>query len=156
MKIKYLLSVMAVLVALSLTAACTGTPDNGTAPATPTPTQTTQGTATTVQTVVPLTPQPTEMPPSNLGEVDIQAQKDPVSNEISVIFRGGKGQSWTRDLNVTVVRSDGTIVNNYDMEPRIGSEVDIPGTRGDDRVIVIATMSTGNSYRVYDTILRGR
>ncbi len=156
MRMKLLFSVMAVLVALALTAACTGTPDNGTASPTPTPTQTAEGTPATAQTVVPLATQPTEVPPVNLGGVDIQAQKDPVSNEIAVIFRGGKGQSWTQDINVTVVRSDGTIVNNYDMVPRIGSEVDIAGTRGDDRVIVTVTLSTGGSYRVYDTILRGR
>ncbi len=154
MKVRLLISMLVMLAVLSFAAACTGTPDSGATPTATTPAPTT--TQTPAATGVPLSPQPTETLPSNYGEVDIQAQKDPISNEISVIFRGGKGQSWTQDINVTAVLSTGEVVNNYDMQPVIGSEVDIAGTRGDDRVIVTVTLKTGNSYRVYDQVLKGR
>ncbi|MDN7025186.1 hypothetical protein FGU65_09830 [Methanoculleus sp. FWC-SCC1] len=154
MKLRLFISVLVMLAALSLAAACTGTPDSGTTPTATTPVSTTQTPAATA--AVPLTPEPTETIPSTYGEVDIQAQKDPISNEISVIFRGGKGQSWTQDINVTVVRSTGEVVTSSDLQPVIGSQVDIAGTRGDDRVIVTVTLKTGNSYRVYDQVLKGR
>ncbi len=156
MKMRLLISMMVMLAVLSFAAACTGTPESGATPTATTPAPTTSGTPAGTATGVPLTPQPTETLPSNYGEVDIQAQKDPISNEIAVIFRGGTGQSWTQDINVTAVLSTGEVINNYDMQPVIGSEVDIAGTRGDDRVIVTVTLKTGNSYRVYDQTLKGR
>jgi hypothetical protein len=84
--------------------------------------------------------------------VDISVAKDRVYSTITVTFLGGPGQIFVKDVLVRVTRSDGLKEENHipfsDQIP-IGASVDLPGTKGSDRVEVYATIN-GVTYKVRD------
>ena len=84
---------------------------------------------------------PVTEPPADL-EVSVSAQKDPVYNVITVVFNGGKGQQLLKSLQVRVTTADG-VVTELPLATNQGAEVEVPGTKGSDRVQVAAYYKNG-------------
>lgn len=137
-------------------AGCTS--DSGeTSPPTATP-------PTAVQTPVPTTqaapdlvpPQPTDVVPST-QLVAVAASKDPITGDITVTFRGGKGQDQVDTLKVVVISGAG-VTTTKSLKPdskdvAVFRVDDGEATRGDDRVIVTVSYYDGKSYIIYDDVL---
>ncbi|KUG19638.1 MAG: hypothetical protein KO206_08835 [Methanomicrobiaceae archaeon] len=143
-----LISLLAVLAALSLAAGCVDAPaveeDQTPTPAptqSPTPAQTPTTGASPTQT----------LPPTRY--VEVQINRDPLNTDITVFFRGGVGQEWVSSIDVTVTPEGGT-PETASLEPRVGSQVTLPGSRGTDRVEVVVTLRSGESYRIKDEMLK--
>ncbi|HVP25749.1 MAG TPA: hypothetical protein VMS81_07195 [Methanomicrobiales archaeon] len=147
------------LLGLAFGPGCTAPPGGGGTP-TPTPVQTT----VPVTTPVPPTPVAT-IPPGPvvtvppIYDITIQVMKNPstFSPDITVTFRGGKGQYILSALTVTVARSDGQVFREVIPETgqgqySVGDSVRIRGTTGRDEVVVVATI-LGVDYKIYDEIL---
>lgn len=149
-----------ILITLILTgcvvlAGCTGSPPP-VQPATPSPTPTPE------PTTIPPTPEetpavvptseysifdgPVTQPPAEL-EVSVSARKDPVYNQITVVFDGGKGQQLLQSISVRVTTSDG-IVTEQPLPPNRGAEIEFAGSKGVDRVQVAAYYKNGASYLI--------
>lgn len=104
------------------------------------------------QTSVPsLFDGPVTQPPAEL-DVSVSIQKDPVYSNITVIFDGGKGQDLVKSIQVRTTLSTGEIVENQ-LGKKKGDENNIPGTRGADRVQVVVTYMTGDSYFIIDKVV---
>ena len=97
---------------------------------------------------------PTETVPPNT-EVYVQVAKNPLDQEISVVFAGGPGQPVLKELEIRVTRSDGQVLTS-NLIPRQQSEATISGTKGNDRVEVFALYYSGQKYRIYDEVLKPR
>ncbi|HOL41541.1 MAG TPA: hypothetical protein PLY78_06895 [Methanospirillum sp.] len=134
---------------------CTSTPPLGqSAPPSPTPTPE----PTTIPPAPEKTPTaepaseysifdgPVTQPPAEL-EVSVSARKDPVYNQITVVFDGGKGQQLLNSINVRVTTSDG-IVTEQPLPPNRGAEIAFDGSKGVDRVQVAAYYKNGASYLI--------
>ena len=144
------------LVLISLGAGCAAPPGGG---GTPTPT-TLQPTATT-QTPVPgvtVPPGPVVTTPPGF-EVAIQVTRNPNTAfpYITVAFRGGSGQIILQTITVTVVRSDGQVIQEVipktgGYQYAIGDSVNIVGTTGTDEVVVVVNLN-GVDYKIYDEYL---
>lgn len=97
---------------------------------------------------------PTDSVPPNT-EVTVQVAKNPITNEISVIFAGGPGQKVLKELEIQVTRSDGQVLK-ANLIPLQQSEATISGSGGDDRVEVFAIYYSGQKYRIFDEIMKKR
>jgi hypothetical protein len=142
-----------------------GTPLSGASPQ-PVPVNTPVLTATTLPATIPTTvstpvpaatadpyvPLPTQDMPKYL-EVYFQAQKDPVTSQVTVIFAGGPGINLIRTADVRVTRSDGKVVTGTILPGEMITEITLDGTKYSDRVEVIANMHNGQSFRVIDELL---
>lgn len=123
-------------------------PDQTTLPATmptmtPAPVPTTQ--------VDPLLPLPTEVMPKN-QEVFFRVEKDQVTAKISVLFQNGPGVNVFKSADVKVTHPDGS-VETETLVPSKSMEIFLDGSKGNDRIEVIANLYTGRSYRIKDEIL---
>ncbi len=93
-------------------------------------------------------------------EVIIQVTRDPNTAfpYINFAFRGGKGQFILQKITVTVLRSDGQVIQQVIPESgrnqyAVGDSVRIMGTTGTDEVAVVVTIG-GNDYKIYDENMR--
>jgi hypothetical protein len=100
-------------------------------------------------------PGPTVTAPPNYA-VEIQENRNPntVHPDITVTFRGGKGQIFIKRILATVVRSDGQVISKEIDQPQngqisVGDSVTFQGTTGVDRVIVVVTI-LGKDYKIMD------
>ena len=141
-----------VIFALIFASGCT---DSG---GSPSPTGTPPGTTVVAtatesaqQSGFSLNPTPTDQIPSEY-QVVAKAFKDPINAVINIEFTGGKGLYMTESVSTTVYLSDGSMVTES-IEPKMGSDVEIQGTKGEDRVTVTATMQNGQSYKIFDEII---
>ena len=142
------------LIGIVCIAGCTS--DTGEAAPTPTvlPVETT---APATSTPAPdLMPQPTDVVPTTQF-VEVAAAKDPITGDITVTFRGGKGQDQVNDIKVVAISSTGTTTTKY-IEPNVNAEAvftvdDGEATKGVDRIIVTVSFFDGTSYKIYDSIL---
>jgi hypothetical protein len=96
-----------------------------------------------------LTPGPTQVPPPSL-EVKFQAERDPISNIVTVTFTGGAGQNGVREVLVRLTRSDGQVITKTFTIPRIGISETLQGTKMTDRVEVSVSYYNGERYTVLD------
>ncbi|MDD2472465.1 MULTISPECIES: hypothetical protein [unclassified Methanoculleus] len=151
MNFRLLPALIVLLLAFSLSAACTNPGDDGG----PSPTETPTVTATPAPTTpVSLTPGPTQtMPP----ERDVIFQIEPgypsrVTHDLSIAFRGGKGQDFVKSIDVRVTRSTGEVVTDT-LQPRIGDDLIINNAKGENRVEITVSLITGGSYKVKDEIV---
>jgi hypothetical protein len=146
------------LFGLLLAAGCTTTPSG---PATTVPTTVPPTTPPTVVTTVPTTAPVTAVPtpdyldtPMPTGQkVEVQVTRNTVSTEpyITISFRGGSGINFLQRLDITVTSSDGTIEAVAHLErPQVGDQVQLLGSRGVDNVKVVAQMSDGKRYLIYN------
>ena len=134
------------VLAFTLTAGCT---DSGNVPS-----GDTTATTTTPASGFSLNPTPTDQMPSGY-QVGAKAYKDPISAMINVEFTGGSGLARTESVSTTIYLSDGSIVTRS-ITPETGADVEIQGTKGEDRVTVTADMVNGQSYKIFDEIITYR
>ena len=156
MRIGFIL-VCCALFGMLLAAGCTSTPPG---PTTTAPTTVPPTAPPTVMTTVPTTapttavttPDYIDSPMPTGQKVEVQVTRNTVSTEpyITVSFRGGAGINFLQWLDITVTRSDGTIVVDQLTRPQVNDKIDILGTRGVDNVKVVAQMSDGKRYLIYN------
>ena len=136
----------------TVTASATDNPATTQPLVTPSPGETTPA-STEVSTTVPVDSLPTDitLPPPRFA-TDIRIDKDRVYSTITVTFVGGPGQVFVRDILVRVTRADGlkeiAHIPFKDQVP-VGASVDLPGTKGSDRVEVYVTIN-GITYKIRD------
>jgi len=80
-------------------------------------------------------------------------EKDTSYATITVIFSGGEGQIYVRDILVKVTRGDGVEVPPEHLPPMKGAEVTILGSRETDRIEVYVQLDTGEWYKIIDRLL---
>jgi hypothetical protein len=86
-------------------------------------------------------------------KVEVQVTRNTVSTEpyITISFRGGSGINFLQKLDITVTRSDGSVVVDSSLaRPQVGDQVQVLGSRGVDNVKVVAQMSDGKRYLIYN------
>jgi hypothetical protein len=123
-------------------------PDQTTLPATM-PTMT--PTPVPTPSIDPLLPLPTEVMPKN-QEVYFRVEKDQITAKISVLFQNGPGVNVFKSADVKVTHPDGTVATET-LVPSKSMEIFLDGSKGNDRIEVIANLYTGRSYRIKDEIL---
>lgn len=110
---------------------------------------------TTSQSVV-LQPGPTDVPPTGYG-VEVTVVRNPISTNpsITVTFAGGDGWNMVKKdgIRVKITRSDGEIVEGT-IENNLDSSITLMGSTGEDRVEVWADMVNGDTYKIYDEVLK--
>jgi len=152
---KTALSLVFFLFAL-LAAGCTGT-SNLTPVTTPTPVVTAAPISGTTAPATPsggdLVPSPTDVVLASRS-VSLNVEKDYLGKVI-VTFQGGSGNGHVNSFDVTVKRADGQVVTDK-LGADIGDVVTLQGTKDTDRVIIIANMDDGRSYKIIDMLSRFR
>ena len=97
-----------------------------------------------------LVPLPTDVVvPSRALNLNIE--KDYLGNVI-VTFQGGSGNGHVKSFDVTVYRADGQVSTDK-LGINIGDVVKIMGTKNTDRVVVVAVMDDGKSYKLVDELV---
>ena len=142
---------MVLVIAVAVLAAgCTG---SGNAPAQPSGSSGSSGSGSSQQTAsgFSLTPTAVDKVPDNLG-MACDASKDPITAKITVISRGGKGLYMCKSLDVTAYMSTGEILKDT-IKPDVNTEKQFDGTKGVDRIVVVANYNNGDSYKIYDDVL---
>lgn len=151
MNFRLLSALIVLLLAFSLCAGCTGSGE----PAGPSTTQTPAVTATPVPTTsVSLTPGPTQtVPPDKAIEFQLTGgYPSRVTNDLSIVFSGGKGQDFVKSIDVVVTKSTGEVVTET-MRPIRGEEIILQNSKGANRVEITVALVTGGSYKVVDKIV---
>ncbi len=109
------------------------------------------GMPVTTTGTISLVPGPTQVPPDKFL-VYFQAERDPLTRIVSVLFMGGKGQLGVQDVFVRLTRSDGQVLTATFKPVQVGSGVELQGTEKTDRVEVIVHYYTGDEYTVIDQV----
>ncbi|NMB80010.1 MAG: hypothetical protein GYA23_13060 [Methanomicrobiales archaeon] len=107
--------------------------------------------AKTTSTIPSLVPGPTQVPPES-GLIWLQAERDPITNIVSVIFNGGKGQRAVREVQVRLTRSDGQVLERTFKPLTVGEGATLQGTKFTDRLEVNVTYNNGEAYTVIDKL----
>jgi hypothetical protein len=115
-----------------------------------TPEETLIPTTVPTPTLDPRAPLPTEKMPAN-QVVYFDVQKDQVNKEITILFQRGPGENLISYADVRVTYPDGSMETGM-LKPSQGNELLLKGSKGADRVEVIAHMYSGRSYRVWDRL----
>jgi hypothetical protein len=98
-----------------------------------------------------LKPQPTQQMPRN-QEVYFNVDKDGYTKKITILFQRGGGENLIGSADVTVIHPDGSVLTGT-LNPSHGiTEITLDGSKGTDRVVVIANMYSGQSYRINDEL----
>ncbi len=118
---------------------------------TPLPTPTRIGTITPVAASRGLVPQPTQQPAGQ--KLYFQVQKNPVTSKISVIYAGSAGEGSLRSADIKVSHPDGSVASGIITPLKGIAEISLDGSKETDRVEIIAQMSDGRTYRVYDQLV---
>jgi hypothetical protein len=99
-----------------------------------------------------LIPQPTQtIPPDQ--KIFFHVRKDPITSKILVIFTGSAGAGSISSAEVKVTHTDGSITTGSILPLKGLNEITLAGSKEPDRVEIIAKMSTGETYRVYDDLV---
>ena len=105
-------------------------------------------TASSTPVLAVITSAPTDVVPDyNMVTVDV-GEKDDLGN-IPVIFQGGTGQIYVREIDVTLYRADGE-TESFALGTTKGAEIRLNGTRQKDRVVIYVSLDTGKSYKIVD------
>jgi hypothetical protein len=99
-----------------------------------------------------LVPQPTQLPPPG-QKLYFQVQKNPVTSRISVIFAGSAGVGSISSADIKVTHPDGSVATGIILPLKGVNELTLEGSKETDRVEIIAKMSSGETYRVYDELV---
>ena len=94
---------------------------------------------------------PTQVPPESY-RIWLQADRDPITSSVTVIYNGGKGQRAVRDISVRLTRSDKQVLVQAFRPLVVGEGVELQGTKYADRLEVNVTYNTGETYTVIDRI----
>ncbi|PKL65167.1 MAG: hypothetical protein CVV32_04015 [Methanomicrobiales archaeon HGW-Methanomicrobiales-3] len=100
----------------------------------------------------PLVPRPTETIPSG-QTLYFHVDKDPVTAKITVIFAGSAGVGSISSAEVKVTHPNGAVATGIILPLKGVSEITLDGSKETDRLEIIATMTTGETYRVRDELL---
>lgn len=144
---------LSLLLAVLLIVAGCSSPDQPVVTPAPTPIP------TPVPTTLP-TPVPTTKASTIPGPVDTLPPQWPLSitvekagmysSTIITHFDGGKGIVFVSRMDVQVTHPDGTVLRDGITKPKMGDTIEIAGTSGTDRVEVMVTMVSGETYKVID------
>jgi hypothetical protein len=153
MQYRFLGLVLIVATLMAFSCACT---EESTEVQTPVPTTAATPVATTPSPAptqeFSLEPSPTDVVPAyHSVTITVHRNEIAVHPYIAVTFAGGKGQQAVTDLDVTVYLETGE-VKTAKLENKIGSEVQIDGSLGTDRVVVYASYTDGTRAKVYDQL----
>ena len=99
-----------------------------------------------------LVPQPTQLIPTG-QKLYFQVQKNPVTSRISVIFTGSAGSGSIKSADIKVTHPDGSVASGVILPLKGVTDITLEGSKETDRVEIIAKMSSGESYRVYDSLV---
>jgi hypothetical protein len=99
-----------------------------------------------------LVPLPTQLIPSG-QKIYFQVQKNPVTSKISVIFAGSAGEGSIKSADIKVTHTDGSVTTGIILPLKGVTEITLDGSKETDRVEIIARMSSGETYRVYDDLV---
>lgn len=158
MNMKFVFGGIAFLMLLLVVAGCS---QPAAQQATPTPTAAptievpvTTETATAVPTTLAsTTPGPVQTLQSNWA-VDVQVASNGKSIDPQVIltFRGGKGMNVIPEIDITLTRSDGTVLSDKMVQPLyVGKTVSLAGSTGNnDRAEVWVYTPAGDKVKVID------
>jgi hypothetical protein len=123
---------------------------------TPVPTSIATIPPTPVKTLGPaygaLVPLPTQLIPTG-QKLYFQVQKNPVTSKISVIFAGSAGSGSISSADIRVTHPDGSITTGTILPLKGVTDITLDGSKETDRVEIIAKMSSGETYRVYDNLV---
>ena len=100
----------------------------------------------------PLVPLPTETIPSG-QTLYFHVDKDPVTAKITVIFAGSAGVGSISSAEVKVTHPNGAVASGIILPLKGVVEITLDGSKETDRLEIIATMTTGETYRVRDELL---
>lgn len=100
----------------------------------------------------PLVPRPTDTIPSG-QTLYFHVDKDPVTAKITVIFAGSAGVGSISSAEVKVTHPGGAVATGIILPLKGVSEITLDGSKETDRLEIIATMTTGETYRVRDELL---
>lgn len=152
MDYRIVFSLAFVLAVLLIVAGC-ASPDQPVVTPNPTPIP------TEVPTTLP-TPVPTTRASTIPGPVDTLPPQWPLSitvekagmysSTLITHFDGGKGIVFVSRIDVRVTHPDGTVLTDGITKPKMGDTVEIAGTSGTDRVEVMVTMVSGETFKVID------
>ncbi|NLD57994.1 MAG: hypothetical protein GX651_07670, partial [Methanomicrobiales archaeon] len=81
-----------------------------------------------------------------------QADRDPITHIVTVIYNGGKGERAVHNVTVRLTRSDGRVLQETFRPVTIGEGVEMQGTKYADRLEVIVTYNSGDTMTVIDRI----
>jgi len=150
MNFRLLPLLVALLLVFSFSAGCTGSEEsNGL-----TPTETAQATAAPTETPPSLIPEPTQtLPPGKEVTFEVSEGLTPtITDDLRIVFSGGKGQDFVKSIDVVVIKSTGEVVTGS-MKPIKGEELIISDAKGENRVQITVSLVTGGSYKVVDKIV---
>lgn len=99
-----------------------------------------------------LVPQPTQTIPTG-QKLYFQVQKSPFTAKILVIFAGSAGHGSIKSADVKVTHPDGSVATGMLLPLKGITEIILDGSKETDRVEIIALMSDGTMYRVYDELV---
>ena len=99
-----------------------------------------------------LVPQPTQLIPTG-QKLYFQVQKNPVTSKITVIFAGSAGTGSIKSADITVTHPDGSMTTGTILPLKGVTDITLDGSKETDRVEIIAKMSSGETYRVYDSLV---
>ena len=99
-----------------------------------------------------LVPLPTQLIPTD-KKFYFQVQKNPITSKISVIFAGSSGEGGISSADIKVTHTDGSVTSGIILPLKGVNEITLDGSKETDRVEIIAKMSSGETYRVYDDLI---
>lgn len=99
-----------------------------------------------------LVPLPTQLVPTD-QKFYFQVQKNPITSKISVIFTGSAGEGSISSADVKVTHTDGSVTTGIILPLKGVTDITLDGSKETDRVEIIAKMSSGETYRVYDDLV---
>ena len=156
---KFVFGGIAFLMLLLVVAGCTQTTTQQATPA-PTAQPTTEVPETTsIATAVPTmvasssTPGPTEtLPSAQAVDVQVASNGKSIDPQVILTFRGGKGINVIPEIDITLTRSDGTVVSDKMVQPLyVGKTVSLPGSTGNkDRAEVWVYTTQGDKVKIID------
>jgi hypothetical protein len=97
-------------------------------------------------------PLPTQLVPGSQNFA-FHVQKNPITSKISVIFTGSSGEDGISTADIRVTHMDGSVAMGVILPLKGVNEITLDGSKETDRVEIIARMSSGKTYRVYDELV---
>ena len=148
MHVRKAIPVFLIVIVLTLAAACT-------TPLVPTGNGPASGGGAGPGGGTSLVPGPVVTTPPNF-DIEYQVTRDPISvtPDITVDFRGGKGQIFLQKMTVQMIREDGITETKELVRPSggslsVGDNVKFRGSLGTDRIIIAVTKN-GVQYKIHD------
>jgi hypothetical protein len=159
MNMKFVFGGIAFLMLLLVVTGCTQTTTQQATPAptaqatteVPTAAETASAAPTTIASSS--TPGPTQTLASNQAvELQVASNSKSIDPQVILTFRGGKGMNVIPEIDITLTRSDGTVLSDKMVQPLyVGKTVSLAGSTGNkDRAEVWVITPQGDRVKVID------